>query len=161
MPTVSHEAPVSMNCFVEVEGLGRVQVTARGATGTEAARSLQASVRALVAPTAPETDTLHSRLVALVAKGTLKALGKGDMALVERLHKALVIAVTGGVSGPDEDGIWYVASQAEANRAYTIQERRCTCPDAKRHYLNSEQHYLCKHAISQALMEKAQAHGAA
>ena len=159
MPTVSHEAPVSMNCFVEVEGLGRVQVTARGATGTEAARSLQASVRALVAPTAlePASDTLNGRLVALVAKGTLKALGTGDMALVERLHKALVIAATGGVSGPDEDGIWYVASQAEANRAYTIQEHRCSCPDAKRHYLNGEVKYCCKHSLSQAMVEKATA----
>jgi len=157
MPTVSHEAPVSMNCFVEVPELGRVQVTARGATGTEAARSLQASVRALVAPTAPETDTRTSRLTALLAKGTLKAVEKGDLGLVERLHKAFLLAVAGAVAGPDEDGAWYVSSQTESDRAYRVHDHTCTCPDAKRHYLNGEVKYCCKHSLSQAMVEKATA----
>ena len=157
MPSVAHnEAPVSMNCFVEVPELGRVQVTARGQTGTEAARSLQASVRALVAPTAPETDTRTSRLTALLAKGTLKAAQKGDMGLVERLHKAYILAVTGAVAGPDEDGAWYVSSQTESDRAYRVQDHTCTCPDFKKHALHGTAR-PCKHVLAQCVVEKATA----
>jgi hypothetical protein len=148
-----------MNCRIKVEGIGEIQVTARGATGQETACRLYEAMAAVVAPQSPqspEPETFEKRLTDLLAKGTLKAVNRGDMGLVERLHKAFLLALASAV-GVDECGHYAVTSQTDQARTYEVVGTSCSCPDWKRHHHDGEAKYCCKHVLAVAMVSKATA----
>lgn len=147
-PAQLPEAPVSLNCFVDLPGVGRTQVTARGASGLEAAQNLKGSVGALQDVfTPPAPPTREARLTSLLACGTLRAIQRGDMGLVERLVKGFTLAVKGLVELTDVPHTLAVRSQTKSDTWYNAEDNGyCSCPDWAKH--QAEPHYRCKHGVA-------------
>jgi len=155
------EAACSMNTYVEVPTLGRVQVTGRGASGLEAAQHLKASVEALqtlYAPApVPAPPTREARLCALLACGLTKALTASetpDYPLVERLLKAVSLVVRGMVQPGERAGLMAVESDTTRGMWYQIERLQCTCRDFKRHLERGNDRFYCKHVLAVLLNER-------
>lgn len=136
-PTTHSEAPISLNCFVDVDGLGRVQATARGQNAREAANNLKSAVNALQAP-----PSRTAQVGALLAKGIDCAVHKGDMGLIDRLAKAAALVLSDAVQPGERAGLMTVRSQCEPMTWYDVEEGHCSCPDHTRHG------HLCKHLLA-------------
>ena len=147
------EAALSLNGYVHVPGLPeRVQVTVRSTSVDEpvhtVAQRFRHSMQAVVEAFAPPpTPSREERLSQLLACGTLKAVQKGDMSLVERLTKAFVLAAKGLVEPTDLPDTLAVRSQTSTDTWYTVNDAgACSCPDWGKH--REEAHYRCKHIIA-------------
>lgn len=156
VPAPTHsEAPVSMNCFVDIPTMGRVQVTARGCTPAEAVTNLQGSVQALQA-TVPQQLTREQQVGLLLAKGITCAVAKQDMALVDRLSKAAYLVLSGSVEPTDTPAVMAVRSQTDVTTWYecTTVGHTCTCPAWEKHRKAGDTAYACKHGLAVAMFVK-------
>ena len=100
---------------------------------------------ALLAP--PPPLSREERLSQLLAYGTLKAVQRGDMALVERLTKGFVLAIKGRIEPTDLPHALAVRSQTNTDTWYTVDDSGpCSCPDWQKH--REEAHYRCKHGLA-------------
>jgi hypothetical protein len=134
-------------------------VTGRGATGAEAAAQWQASRDALLAvlapPPAPIPPTREEVLSRLLTCGTLKAVKRGDFALVQRLTKAFVLVVKGMIECTEREGAYAVRSERDMNLWYTVEGMTCSCPDSQRHR-GDEHTHCCKHVLCKLMYERAE-----
>lgn len=151
MSPVLPEAPASLNVYVEVPGLGRVQATGRGTSGADAARMLRESVEALRAEFAPPPlPSRAERAAALLACGTAKALAAEDYGLLDRLSKAYVLVVRGLVEDTDTPAVKAVRSLSQPGTWYeiTVPGLVCTCPDYEHRHRDGDSKHLCKHSLA-------------
>ena len=154
-PAVLPEAPCSITLRVPMPGYAdHALITGRGQTGTEAAAQWQAAKDGLLAVLAPPPPpSREERLSQLLACGILKAVQRGDVALVERLTKGFILAVKGLVEPTDLPQALAVQSQASPDTWYTVTTAgACSCPDREKH--REEAHYLCKHLLASLLYRR-------
>ncbi len=135
------EAPVSMNCFVEMDGVGRVQITARGMTAAEAAAQLRAGIEALRPTPFQVKDLLDCAMD--------KAIAQDNPKIAEIALKAGLLMKAGKVTPPTVIAHhWQV--QGSANLPYTVMTHEpdadagwsCSCPAAQHHPEQYCKHYL-------------------
>ena len=152
------EAPCSVNGYFKVEGYAdRFQATGRGATASEAARNLQATIAetrlALEAPApAPPVPSREERLAALLACGLKKATAQANWGLIERLSKAAALVLSGAVMPGEREGLLTVASSTQVSTWYEVEHgKTCSCPDFARKSRTTEGQYRCKHLLASLL----------
>ena len=162
-PSTLPEAPVSLNCFVEVPGLGRVQVTGRGYgahSEAEAVAHLLLASEQLKAQTQPQgpppPPTREEQIAQLLTKGLACAVAKGDWKLIDKLSKAAALVLNNAIEATDSPTIWAVRSSQDAEHWYEVTKDSyvCTCPDWNKHYKKGDHKYLCKHGTALAMFQR-------
>lgn len=149
---VHSEAPISINTFVEIDGL-KMQVTARGTSPAEAVANLHGAVDALTQAPKAAVLSVTEQVGALLAKGLECAVRKGDYKLVERLGKAAALVLSHAVQPGESDTIMTVLSQTEGSHWYdvTVETLACTCVDYYKRHQDGHEKYLCKHGLAVAM----------
>lgn len=159
MPPLA-EAPVSLNTYVDVPNLGRVQITGRGHSAREAVQHLLCATEELRAQTQPQgpAPTPKPTLGELLACGLGKAAQAGDSALVDKLSKAAYLVLSGAVEKGSADDLRAVRSQQDAQTWYdvSISSHTCTCPSWE-HAARAGKTLPCKHVLAACMAEKMQA----
>lgn len=154
------EATISLNCFVEVPGLGRCQVTARGFSEAEAVQHLLCATEQLKAQTQPQgpppPPTREEQIAQLLTKGLACAVAKGDWKLIDKLSKAAALVLNNAIEATDSPTIWAVRSSQDAEHWYEVTKDSyvCTCPDWNKHYKKGDHKYLCKHGTALAMFQR-------
>lgn len=156
-----YEAPVSLNTYLDVPGLGRVQCTGRGTTAREAVQHLLCATEELRAQTAPQAPPAPTKptLGELLACGLERATARQDWALCERLAKAAVLVCSGSIEPTDCATVMAVRSATNRESWYEVTGTRetgyvCTCRDWQKHHEAGEAGYTCKHGLGLALWSK-------
>jgi hypothetical protein len=146
------EAPCSMNTFLEVAGIGRVQITGRGCTPAEAAANLRGQVEALL-PTPPPVQTREERLAQLLACGLSKASQKGDWNLIEKLSKAAALVLADAVQPGEREGLMTVRSRSNPLTHYEVEQEACSCKDYTCRAKEGTPYY-CMHLLSVMMVQR-------
>lgn len=160
------EAPCSVNLFFEVQGYGKAQATGRGTTPQEAVANLQGTIQATRAalatraaietpPAPPAPPSREAQLATLLTCGIQRALSKGDMGLIERLSKAMVLVLSDAVTPGMHEATWTVRSEANSDTSYEVSHGgACTCKDWKHRNKTGESTYRCKHILAVLFTER-------
>jgi hypothetical protein len=156
IPTTSlPEAPCSLNVFVEIPSLGKVQVTGRGCTPSQAVSNLLGQIDLLKLqappPLAPPALSREERLTRLLTRWRRSALEKGQWSVIERLGTAEVLVLAGAVEPGNRDGLVTVRSQQDPQTWYDIEQQMCTCPDWEKHAKAGDNSYACKHVLAASI----------
>ena len=147
--TTHTEAPVSMNTFVEVDSVRRVQVTARGTDAGITARDLRQAVDAVRQEFAPAPrPSREDRLHTLLSKALLCAHDKEDYDLMTRLSKGASLVKRDVVEMGERAGTYAVRSASNPLTWYTVEQCTCSCEDWTRHSKKGVEKWYCKHICS-------------
>ena len=150
------EAPASANVHIELPGVGRVQLTARGQNGTQvvadllvmvhAARALAAEQQALDAAEARDEQRLE-RLEAL-RQAWLPAAEARGRGCAERLERAFEIVALDHVTPSRNHADTYTVT-GHGGGPYLVDPDGCTCPDSA-----IRKTPKCKHQMATAIWRK-------
>lgn len=156
-PLTFPEAPASANVFVELPGIGRVQLTARGTNGAQVVADLlamvdvaqQAAAQRHQAHLAAQLDIeRHRAYTATKSAWIAKAEAKGASCQA-RVTKAFALVESGAmVQSQTIDGVWQVRSQT-SDQVYIVDGTSCTCVDGVQHPERA-----CKHRLAVEIMQR-------
>ncbi len=153
------ESPCSVNTFIEIEGVGRVQVTSRGFTAVDAAANLRDTIAATRQALAPQPPTIG----ALLEAACIKAIAQQDDGLAAKAVQAALLVLRGAVTPPNVvQGVWLVQGSAELPYVVDLHDvdapggRSCNCPDWTHRNGPDKEPHACKHICATMLAAKTQ-----
>jgi len=122
------EAPCSVNCFFEVNGM-KAQATGRGRTPKEAAEHLRGTVKETIA-VFHEPLSFEDRIARCIAKWIKIAAENDDWEAIERIGIAASLVVRGHVfEHPDAHDMHVVWGHDEVDQYFVHKKTGCGCGD--------------------------------